>query len=255
MTKIKKIHMKKIKRIALITGGAKRIGASIARHLHHCEVDIMIHHNHSSTDAKNLMAELNNLRANSAATIQADLLEPESYSDIVKEAINIFGQLDFLINNASTYYATPLDSVNDSNWNDLIGTNLKAPLLMSKHAAKYLKKTKGSIINITDAQIDNPKKNYIIYSLAKSGLTTLTKSLAKELSPEIRVNAVAPGAILWPEFNHEFDENYRNKVISQTLLKKTGSPEDISKAVEFLLLHAPYVTGHTLNVDGGRKFS
>ena len=160
-----------------------------------------------------------------------------------------------MINNASTYYATPLDSVNDSNWNDLIGTNLKAPLLMSKHAAKYLKKTKGSIINITDAQIDNPKKNYIIYSLAKSGLTTLTKSLAKELSPEIRVNAVAPGAILWPEFNNEFDENYRNKVISQTLLKKTGSPEDISKAVEFLLLHAPYVTGHTLSVDGGRKFS
>lgn len=247
--------MKKIKRIALITGGAKRIGASIARHLHHCGVDVMIHHNQSAKDAKNLITELNNLRANSAATIQADLLDQESFNFIIKEVINIFGRLDFLINNASTYYATPIDSVNESSWNDLIGTNLRAPLMLSHHAAKYLKKTKGSIINITDAQIQNPKKNYIIYSIAKSGLVTLTRSLAKELGPEIRVNAIAPGAILWPESNLEFDDDYRSKVISQTLLKRTGSPEDISKAIEFFLLHAPYVTGQVLNIDGGRKFS
>ena len=247
--------MKKTKRIALITGGAKRIGAAIARHLHHCGVNVMIHHNQSSIDAKNLVAELNNLRADSAATIQADLLDQESFSYLIKEVINIFGQLDFLINNASTYYATPIDALNESSWNDLIGTNLKAPLLLSHHAAKYLKKTKGSIVNITDAQIHNPKKNYIIYSIAKAGLATLTKSLAKELSPEIRVNAVAPGAILWPESNLEFDDDYRNKVISQTLLKRTGGPEDICKAIEFFLLHAPYVTGQTLSIDGGRKFS
>ena len=183
--------MKKTKRIALITGGAKRIGASIARHLHHCGVDVMIHHNQSSIDAKNLGAKLNNLRPDSAATIQADLLDQESFSYVIKEVINIFGQLDFLINNASTYYATPIDSLNESSWNDLIGTNLKAPLLLSRHAVKYLKKTKGSIINITDAQIHNPKNNYIIYSIAKAGLATLTESLAKELSPEIRVNAIA----------------------------------------------------------------
>tara|TARA_B100000035_G_scaffold24868_2_gene19543 strand:- start:34505 stop:35248 length:744 start_codon:yes stop_codon:yes gene_type:complete len=247
--------MNKIKRIALITGGAKRIGASIARHLHHCGVDIMIHYNKSTMDAKNLVAELNNLRTGSAAAIQADLLDQKSFNYIIKEVINIFGQLDFLINNASTYFATPIDSVNESNWDDLIGTNLKAPLLLSHHAVKHLKKTKGSIINITDAQIHNPKKNYIIYSIAKSGLATLTKSLAKELAPEIRVNAIAPGAILWPESNLEFDENYRNKVISQTLLKRTGGPDDISKAIEFLLLHAPYVTGQTLSIDGGRKLS
>jgi len=127
--------------------------------------------------------------------------------------------------------------------------------MLSQYAVKYLKKTKGAIINITDAQIGNPKTNYIIYTLAKSGLATLTKSLAKDLSPDIRVNAVAPGAILWPESNHEFDDRYREKVISQTLLKKTGSPEDISKAVEFLLLHAPYITGQTICIDGGRQYS
>ena len=247
--------MKKIKRVALITGGARRIGKSIAQHLHNCDIDIMIHHNQSSKDAGELEAKLNKIRSNSAASIKADLLKNESYNDIIKEVISVFGQLDFLINNASTYYPTPIESINESNWEDLIGTNLKAPLMLSQYAVRYLKKTKGAIINITDAQIGNPKKNYIIYALAKSGLATLTKSLAKDLSPDIRVNAVAPGAILWPESNHEFDDRYREKVISQTLLKKTGSPEDISKAIEFLLLHAPYITGQTICIDGGRQYS
>ena len=246
---------KKIKRIALITGGGKRIGMSIARHLHNCDIDIMIHHNQSSNEANELKGQLNNLRANSAASIQANLLEPDSYAYIIKEVISVFGQLDFLINNASTYYPTPIESINEASWDDLIGTNLKAPLMLSKHASKFLKITKGAIINLTDAQIQNPKKNYIIYALAKSGLATLTKSLAKELGPAVRVNAIAPGAILWPESNLDFDDDYRSKVISQTLLKRTGSPEDICKAIEFFLLHAPYVTGQTLSIDGGRKFS
>jgi pteridine reductase len=163
--------------------------------------------------------------------------------------------LDFLINNASSYYRTSINEIDEANWDDLIGSNLKAALFLSKEAAPFLELTKGSIINITDAHITNPKKNYIIYSIAKSGLAALTKSLAQELGPEIRVNAVAPGPVLWPDKSNEFDETYRKKVISQTMLKKVGDPDDIAKAVEFLLLNAPFITSHILNVDGGRSFN
>ena len=247
--------MNKKKQVAIITGGAKRIGASICRRLHKANIDIIIHYKNSDKEANLLKDELNNIRNNSASIIQADLLKPANYSLIINEAVNIYGQLNYLINNASSYYQTDINEVDESNWDDLIGSNLKAALFLSKEAAPFLELTKGSIINITDAHIKNPKKNYIIYSIAKSGLTTLTKSLAKELGPQIRVNAVAPGPILWPDNSNGFDENYRNKVISQTMLKKVGEADDIAKAVEFLLLNAPFITSHILNVDGGRSFS
>jgi len=247
--------MNKKKQIAIITGGAKRIGASICRRLHKANIDLIIHYKNSSKEAKLLQNELNEKRKDSASLIQADLLESKSYSKIINEAIKIYGQLNFLINNASSYYPTNINQINESNWNDLIGSNLKAPLFLCKEAAPFLKKNNGAIINITDVHITNPKKNYIIYSIAKSGLTTLTKSLAQELGPKIRVNAVAPGPILWPDNSNEFNESYRKKVISQTMLKKVGEADDIAKAVEFLLLNAPFITNHILNVDGGRSFN
>ena len=243
------------KHVAIITGGARRIGAAICRRLHKANIDIIIHYKNSDKEANSLKGELNSIRKNSASIIQADLLNSNNYPLIINEAINIYGQLNFLINNASSYYKTNIQEVDELNWNDLISSNLKAALFLSKEAAPFLELTKGSIINITDAHITNPKENYIIYSIAKSGLSTLTKSLAKELGPKIRVNAVAPGPILWPDNSNEFDEDYRQKVISQTMLKKVGEADDIAKAVEFLLLNAPFITSHILNVDGGRSFS
>ena len=247
--------MNKKKQIAIVTGGAKRIGASICRRLHKANIDLIIHYKNSDKEAKLLQNELNEKRKDSASLIQADLLESKSYSKIINEAIKIYGQLNFLVNNASLYYPTNINQIDESNWNDLIGSNLKAPLFLCKEAAPFLKKNNGAIINITDVHITNPKKNYIIYSIAKSGLTTLTKSLAQELGPKIRVNAVAPGPILWPDNSNEFNESYRKKVISQTMLKKVGEVDDIAKAVEFLLLNAPFITNHILNVDGGRSFN
>ena len=247
--------MNKKKQVAIITGGAKRIGAAICRRLHKANIDLIIHYKSSSVEANSLQDELNKIRKNSASIIQADLLNPNSYSLIINETIKTYGQLNFLINNASSYYPTNIDEINESNWNNLIGSNLKAPLFLCKEAAPFLKKSNGSIINITDAHITNPKENYIIYSVTKSGLTTLTKSLAQELGPEVRVNAVAPGPILWPDNSNEFDAQYCKKVISQTMLKKVGEADDIAKAVEFLLLNAPFITNHILNVDGGRSFN
>ena len=247
--------MNKKKQVAIITGGAKRVGAAICRRLHKANIDIIIHYRSSNTEANSLKEELNKVRKGSASIIQADLLDPNSYSLIINEAIKIYGQLNFLINNASSYYPTNINDINELNWNELVGSNLKAALFLSKEASPFLKKSNGSIINITDSHITNPKKNYIIYSIAKSGLNTLTKSLAQELGPEIRVNAIAPGPVLWPDKSNEFDALYRKKVISQTMLKKVGGADDIAKAVEFLLLNAPFITSQILNIDGGRSFN
>ena len=246
--------MNKKKQIAIVTGGAKRIGASISRRLHKANIDLIIHYKTSEKEAISLRDELNKQRKNSASLIKADLLDPKSYSKIINETIKIYGQLNFLINNASTYYPTNINQIDQLNWDNLIGSNLKAPLFLCKEAAPFLKKNNGSIINITDAHITKPKENYIIYSIAKAGLTNLTKSLAQELGPEIRVNAVAPGPVLWPENSNEFNNSYRKKVISQTMLKKVGEPDDVAKAVEFLLLNSNFITSHILNVDGGRSF-
>ena len=247
--------MNKRKQIAIVTGGAKRIGASICRRLHKANINLIIHYKTSEKEAISLRDELNEKRKNSVSIIQADLLDPKSYSKIINEAIKIYGQLNFLINNASTYYPTTINQIDQLNWENLVGSNLKAPLFLCKEAAPFLKENYGSIINITDAHIAKPKKNYIIYSIAKAGLTTLTKSLAQELGPEIRVNAIAPGPVLWPENSNEFDTSYRRKVTSQTMLKKVGEPDDIAKAVEFLLLNGSFITSHILNVDGGRSFN
>lgn len=242
-------------KVVLITGGAKRVGASICRMLHQQGANLMIHYRRSTTEARGLQAELNLLRPQSTAIIQGDLLNLASLPGLVQETVQHFGRLDILINNASSYYATELGEITEDDWHDLVGSNLKAPMFLSQCAASELRKNRGCIVNITDMHVERPKKGYIVYSVAKAGLVTLTKSLAHELAPEVRVNAVAPGPVMWPEDNPQFDEVYRQRVISQTLLKRIGSPEDVARAVSFLVLDAPFITGQIIAVDGGRSLN
>ena len=239
----------------LITGGAKRVGAAICRLLHAEGAQIMIHYRSSAFEARALQTELNLSRANSVEIIQGDLLDMAVLPKLVSKTVKHFGKLDVLINNASSYYSTELGNINEENWQDLMGSNLKAPLFLSQAAAPELRKSNGCIVNITDMHIERPKKGYIVYSVSKAGLVTLTKSLAHELGPDVRVNAVAPGPVLWPEDNPQFDEVYRQRVISQTLLKRIGEGNDVAKAVKFLIADAPFITGHVLAVDGGRSLN
>jgi pteridine reductase len=242
-------------KVVLITGGAKRVGASICRLLHASGANLMIHYRSSTGEARALQSELNLQRSNSAAIIQGDLLNLAVLPSLVQETISHFGRLDVLINNASSYYATEIGEIGDDQWEDLIGSNLKAPLFLSQAAAPELRKQHGCIVNITDMHVERPKKGYIVYSMAKAGLVTMTKSLAHELGPDVRVNAVAPGPVMWPEDNPQFDEVYRQRVISQTLLKRIGEGNDVAKAVRFLIEDAPFITGQVIAVDGGRSLN
>jgi pteridine reductase len=238
-------------KVVLITGGAKRVGAAICRRLHASGANLMLHYRASAGEARLLQAELNHVRTDSVALIQADLLDLNKLPSIVEQTVQRFGRLDALVNNASSFYATPVGEITAASWDDLIGTNLRAPLFVAQAAASALKKTQGAIVNITDIHAERPLKSYVVYSIAKAGLVALTRSLARELAPEVRVNAVAPGPILWPD-DASFDELSRQRIISHTLLKREGTPDDVAKAVHFLLADATYVTGETINVDGGR---
>ena len=231
------------------------MGAAITRALHAQGADIMLHYNTSQTEANALQDELNQSRPDSVSLIQANLLETAQLHQLVNATLHRYGRLDVLVNNASSYYPTALGQINDQQWDDLTGSNLKAPLFLSQAAAEALRASQGCIVNITDMHIERPKKHYIVYSAAKAGLVSLTKSLAQELAPNVRVNAVAPGPVLWPDDNDEFDAAYRQQVVNQTLLKRTGEPADIAKAVKFLVFDAPFITGHVLAVDGGRHLS
>jgi len=242
-------------KVILITGGAKRVGAAICRMLHAGGAKLMIHYRQSASEARALQAELNLQRPNSVAIIHGDLLNLAVLPKLVQETVQHFGRLDVLINNASSYYATELGDIGDDQWQDLIGSNLKAPLFLSQAAAAELAKTRGCIVNITDMHVERPKKGYVVYSVAKAGLVTLTKSLAHEMAPDVRVNAVAPGPVMWPEDNPQFDEVYRKRVISQTLLKRIGEGDDVAKAVRFLIQDAPFMTGQVIAVDGGRSLN
>jgi len=242
-------------KVVFITGGAKRVGAAICRMLHAEGFNLMVHYNSSLNEARALQDELNSQRPLSVEIIQGDLLNIAAIPSLMTDTISHFGRLDVLINNASTYYPSEIGEIDESKWHDLMGSNLKAPLFLSQAAAPELRKNHGCIVNITDMHVERPKKGYIIYSVAKAGLVTLTKSLAHELSPEVRVNAVAPGPVQWPESNPQFDETYRQRVVSQTLLKRVGEAEDVAKAVKFLIADAPFITGHILAVDGGRSLN
>ncbi len=238
--------------VVLITGAAHRIGATTAKLLHKNGMNIVLHYRGSREQAQAVQKELNDTRENSVILIQADLHITNGLSALIEESIKAWGRLDALINNASSFYPTKIGKANEEQWDDLMGSNLKAPFFLSQAAAPHLKKTKGCIVNIIDIHADRPLKNFPIYSMAKAGLAMMTKSLACELGPEIRVNAVAPGAILWPE---NLDEVAKQRIVSRTFLKRQGEPNDISKTILYLIKDANYVTGQIITVDGGRSLN
>ncbi len=238
----------------LVTGAVKRVGAAVARRLHRRGAVLMLHYRSSERDAQALQAELNAARPHSVALIQADLLDVAGLPEIVKNTVSRFERLDALVNNASSFFPTPVGDITQAAWDNLMGTNLRAPLFLSQAAAPHLRRTGGAIVNITDIHAERPLKSYVVYTVAKAGLAGLTRSLARELGPEIRVNGVAPGPILWPE-DGSWDEVTRQRTISNTLLKRTGDPDDIARAVHYLIADAPYVTGQIIAVDGGRSIN
>ena len=238
-------------KVVLLTGAARRIGASIARTLQAAGANVMIHYHRSEAEARTLASELNNLRGGSAALVGGNLLETKKLGALVDATVKTFGQLDVLINNASTFYPTPVGEITEEHWNDLLGTNLKAPLFLTQAAAPALRLTHGLVLNIADIHGMRPLRRYTTYSVAKAGLIMLTKSLARELGPHVRVNAISPGPVMWPE--DRTDRALQRKIIERTQLKRPGSPQDVARAALFLCADAPYVTGQVLAVDGGRS--
>ena len=237
--------------VVLVTGAAKRIGAALVRGFHDEGAKVAIHYHRSAENAEAVRDQLNLIRPNSAIAIGADLVCVEILPRIIDEVIQAFGRLDVLINNASTFYPTPLGTISATQWDDLIGTNLKAPLFLAQAAAPHLRKSHGLILNLIDIPGQRPLPEHTVYSTAKAALAMLTRSLARELGPEVRVNGIAPGPILWPE--NGIDEQVKQEIVSKTLLKRSGEPEDIVRTALFFAKDAPYVTGQVLAVDGGRS--
>ena len=240
-------------KVALVTGAARRIGATIARTLHAHGASVAIHYRGSGDEAAALCDELNGLRADSAAAFCADLTNPGSLDSLANDVANWHGRLDILVNNASSFYPTPVGEITDEQWNDLMGTNLKAPLFLSQALMPSLRSAKGVIINIVDVHSQRPLRQHPVYGPAKAGLAMLTRSLAKDLAPDVRVNGVSPGAILWPE--NEPGEAEKRSILDRTALGRLGDPADIASAVAWLALDAPYVTGQIVAVDGGRSLN
>jgi pteridine reductase len=238
-------------KVALITGAARRIGATIATTLHRNGANIAVHYRKSSADAEALVDRLNAERPDSAALFQADLNDTEALPSLVEKVIAWHGTLDVLVNNASSFYATPPGEITQAQWDDLVGSNLKAPLFLSQAALPALRETRGAIINLIDVHAQRPLRNHAVYGSAKAGLAMLTRSLAKDLAPEIRVNGVSPGAILWPE--NGMDDATRESILKQIPLARAGQPEDIAGCVLYLVKDATYVTGQIIAVDGGRS--
>jgi pteridine reductase len=234
----------------LITGGARRVGAAISRELHAAGANLAIHYRNSASDAQKLAGELNAARPKSAAILQAELLEVASLPSLVEFAARSFGGLDVLINNASTFYPTKIGEITPKAWDDLLGTNLKVPTFLAQAAAPALRRSNGLIINIVDIHALRPLRDHTVYCTAKAGLHMLTRSLAKELGPEVRVNGIAPGPILWPEGQAD---SSKAKIIERTILKRMGTPADIARTALFFAAQAPFITGQVLAVDGGRS--
>jgi pteridine reductase len=238
-------------KVALVTGAARRIGATIARALHDQGLNLVLHYRSSAAEAIELVQQLNRRRPHSAIALQADLQRGDDLPALIRQAESAWGRLDALVNNASSFFPTPVGTITAAQWDALIDSNLKAPLFLSQAAAPALAERQGCIINITDVHAERPLKGYCVYSVAKAGLVMLTKSLARELGPRVRVNAIAPGAILWPE--RELDADGKQAIIERTALKRQGTPEDIARAVSFLIRDGGYITGQVIAVDGGRS--
>ncbi|MDP2143675.1 MAG: pteridine reductase [Gallionella sp.] len=239
-------------KVVLVTGGAKRVGAAICRRLHAAGATLAIHYRSSAQQALALQKELDAQRPGSAVAFQAELLDMAALPQLVSAITERFGRLDALVNNASSFYATPLTDIDEHQWTDLLGTNLKAPLFLAQAAADELRRRHGAIVNIVDIHAERPMQGHLLYSVAKAGLVALTKGLAQEMAPQVRVNAVAPGVIVWPEGEEWEDDERRRKIVAHTLLKREGEPDDIALTVRFLLNDSPYITGQVIAVDGGR---
>lgn len=237
--------------VALVTGAARRVGAGIAAQLHAAGADVGIHYRNSGEDAAHLVARLNGLRPDSAATFQADLLDTASLPALIAAVVDWRGGLDILVNNASTFYPTPLGEITEADWDDLVGSNFKAPLFLSQAAAPSLRERRGSIVNIVDIHAQRPLRDHLVYGPAKAALAMVTRALAKELAPEVRVNGVSPGAILWPEGG--MSETAKSSILEQVPLARPGDPADIAGCVLYLVRDATYVTGQIVAVDGGRS--
>lgn len=238
-------------KVALITGAARRVGATIVRKLHAAGARIVLHYRSSAEAADALVTELSSKRPDSIVAVEADLLDLGQLEMLPGIATSNFGSLDILVNNASTFYPTPMGDITDIDWNDLMGTNLKAPLFLSQAAAPALRISNGLIVNIADIHGTRPLSRHPVYSIAKAGVIMLTQSLARELGPSVRVNAIAPGPVMWPEDG--MDKTLQAKIIERTALKRPGSPEEVARAVLFFATEAPYITGQVLAVDGGRS--
>lgn len=238
--------------VVLITGAARRVGAEIARALHAAGANVVLHCRNSATEAEALAATCNACRPKSALVARCDLRDIAGLAAMVEAAVAHFGRLDALVNNASSFFPTPIGSIDATAWVDLMGSNLMGPLFLAQAAAPHLAQGQGCIVNITDIHAERPLKGYPLYCAAKAGLLGLTRALALELGPGVRVNAVAPGAIEWPENDTDFPPAARREIVDHTLLKRVGSPDDIARTVKFLVFDAPYVTGQVINVDGGR---
>jgi len=236
---------------ALITGAGKRIGATIATQLHQAGANVAVHYFTSSAPADALVAELNAKRPNSAIALGADIRKIDQMEQLISDTVAVSGRLDVLINNASSFYPTALGEVSEENWSDLVDSNLKAPLFLAQAALPHLKAARGTIVNMVDIHARRPLRDYHVYGAAKAGLAMLTRSLARDLAPEIRVNGIAPGAILWPDDG--MSDKVKAAIIRKIPLGRPGEPEDIAAAILFLVRDAPYITGQILAVDGGRS--
>ena len=240
-------------KVVLITGGARRVGAEIVRMMHGAGARVLIHYRSSAQAAAGLAQELNRARPGTAAVHGSDLLSPEAPEHLVAATVRAFGGVDVLINNASSFYPTPLGSIEPKQWDDLMGTNLRAPTFLAQAAAPALRRARGLLLNMVDIHGIRPLREHTVYSTAKAGLIMLTRSLARELAPEVRVNGIAPGAVLWPEAG--MDAQRKQKILGQIPLQRTGTPEDIARTVLFFAADAPFVTGQILAVDGGRSIA
>ena len=241
-------------KVVLVTGGAQRIGAQVCRTFHEAGFNVIVHYRNSATDAKSLSEELNGYRRDSARAVQADLLagEYKAFADTCRDA---WGRLDCLVNNASEFYPNDLPGATQEQWDTLVGINLKVPFFLSQALHPALRESAGSIVNITDIYANKPLHGYSIYCIAKAGLSMLTQSMAKEFAPDVRVNAIAPGAILWPGNEAAMSEETKAAIIRQTPMKRQGAPEDVASTALFLVRDAPYITGQVFNVDGGRSIA
>lgn len=238
-------------KVALITGAAHRIGAQIARSLHAQGMDLVLHYRRSQAAARALKAELELSRPGSVLLHEADLLKCIGFTGMIERVRAFRGRLDVLVNNASSFYATPLGDASEEQWEDLMGSNLKGPFFLTREAAPLLRTAGGCVINLVDIHALRPLENHPIYSIAKAGNAMMVKALARELGPHVRVNGIAPGAILWPEQGSS--DAAREEVLSRTALKRSGSPTDITRALVFLIRDADYITGQIIAVDGGRS--